>query len=211
MNILEQISSAVEKGKIQDVETLTQQALDEGTDPKTILDKGLLEGILAIGEKWKRNEVFIPEVLIAAKGMSTGAKILEDKLLEAGVEPKGTVVIGTVKGDLHDIGKNLVTMMVKGAGFNVIDIGVDKPASEFVKAAKENNAKVILVSALLTTTMPYIKNIVEEFEKEGIRDAYTIMAGGAPVTAEYVAECGGDFYTKDAVEAADKVKAIYNS
>ena len=187
---------------------LVQKALDEGINPEEILNEGLLKGMVAIGDKWKRNEAYIPEVLIAARAMNGGMEVLEQVLAANNIKTKGTVVIGTVKGDLHDIGKNLVAMMMKGVGYQVIDIGADVTARRFVDEAEKHNADVVCMSALLTTTMPYIRTVVDEFEKRGLRDKYILMAGGAPVSKEYVKEVGADYYSKDAVGAAELLPQI---
>ena len=201
MSLLEQMAADLMKGKANDVKTAVQQALDEGMEPGTILNDGLLAGMSVIGERFKRNEVYVPEVLIAARAMKAGMEILQPKLVSSGVEPKGTVVIGTVKGDLHDIGKNLVGMMLEGAGFKVIDIGIDVPAEKFVSEAKANNADIICVSALLTTTMTNMKSVVEAVAASDISPK--IMIGGAPVTQAYCDEIGADGYSADAASAAE--------
>jgi 5-methyltetrahydrofolate--homocysteine methyltransferase len=159
-----------------------------------------------IGEKFKKNEVFVPEVLVAARAMNAGLVILEPKLAEVGNEPVGKAVIGTVKGDLHDIGKNLVAMMLKGAGFEIIDLGVDVEAAAFLEKAEEIGADVICLSALLTTTMPYMKDVIEMFKEKGERDNYIIMIGGAPVNENYAKQIGADYYAPDASTAAENAK-----
>ena len=206
MAILEEISEYLQKGRAKNVKALVQQALDEGIDAKTILDDGLLSGMMIIGGKFKRNEVFVPEVLVAARAMNAGVALLEPKLVEIGNEPIGRAVIGTVKGDLHDIGKNLVAMMLKGAGFEVHDIGVDVTPEDFIAKAEEVNADVIAMSALLTTTMANMKNVCEALEENGIRDKYIVMVGGAPVTDSFAEEIGADYYTADAASAAEVAK-----
>ena len=208
MLIYNQISEVLQKGRVAEVKALVQKALDEGLKPDGILNDGLLKGMMEIGDRWKRNEAFVPEVLIAARAMNGGMEVLEQVLAANNIKPKGTVVIGTVKGDLHDIGKNLVAMMMKGVGYKVVDIGVDIPAERFVEEAEKNHADVVCMSALLTTTMPYIKNVVDEFEKRGLRDKFILMAGGAPVTEEYIKEVGADYYSKDAVGAAELLPEI---
>ena len=208
MSLFNQISEVLQKGRVAEVKGLVQKALDEGSKPESILNDGLLKGMMEIGDKWKRNEAFVPEVLIAARAMNGGMEVLEQALAADNIKAKGTVVIGTVKGDLHDIGKNLVAMMMKGVGYKVIDIGVDISAERFVEEAEKNHADVVCMSALLTTTMPYIGTVVNEFEKRGLRDKYILMVGGAPVTPEYVKEVGADFYSKDAVGAAELLPEI---
>ncbi|NLN81823.1 MAG: cobalamin-binding protein [Clostridiales bacterium] len=208
MGILEEISSLMQQGRAPKVKELVQQAIDEGVSPKEILEKGLLGAMSIIGDKFKKNEIFVPEVLIAARAMNAGVSILKPYLVEAGVESKGTAVIGTVKGDLHDIGKNLVKMMLEGKGLNVIDLGVDVPAEDFVKAAQENNADIICCSALLTTTMGEMKNVVAAAAAAGIRDKVKIMVGGAPITQSFCDSIGADCYSPDAASAADAALAL---
>lgn len=178
--------------------------MDEGIPAKDVLEQGLLSGMSVVGEKFKNNEVFVPEVLIAARAMNAGVAILKPYLTEAGVEAKGTAVIGTVKGDLHDIGKNLVKMMLEGRGLNVIDLGVDVEPERFVQAAIDNEADIICCSALLTTTMGEMKHVVEAAAAKGIRDKVKIMIGGAPVTQSFCDSIGADCYTADAASAADE-------
>ena len=203
MAILEEISTFLQQGRAPKVKELVQQAIDEGIAPQTILEEGLLSGMNVVGEKFKNNEVFVPEVLVAARAMNMGVGVLKPYLVRAGVESKGTAVIGTVKGDLHDIGKNLVKMMLEGKGLTVIDLGVDVPAEKFVSAAVENNAQLICCSALLTTTMGEMKSVVEEADKQGIRDKVKILVGGAPVTQSFCDSIGADGYTADAASCAD--------
>ena len=203
MAILEEISSFLQKGRAPKVKELVQQALDEGVPPQEILEKGLLDGMSIVGEKFKNNEVFVPEVLVAARAMNAGVAILKPYLVEAGVESKGTAVIGTVKGDLHDIGKNLVKMMIEGKGLRVVDLGVDVSPEKFLEAAEENHADIICCSALLTTTMGEIKNILAYLEARNVRGKYKVMIGGAPVSQSYCDAIGADYYTPDAASAAD--------
>lgn len=208
MSTLSEISSFLQQGRKPKVEALVNQALEEGISAKEILENGLLDGMNVVGEKFKNNEVFVPEVLIAARAMNAGVAILKPYLTEAGVESKGTAVIGTVKGDLHDIGKNLVKMMLEGKGLNVIDLGVDVAPETFVAAAIEHKADIICCSALLTTTMNEMKNVVEEAKKQGIREQVKIMVGGAPVTQVFCDTIGADCYTSDAASAADAALAF---
>lgn len=203
MSILSDISENLQRGKAKAVKELVEQAVSEGISVKEILEDGLLSGMSIIGEKFKNNEVYVPEVLIAARAMNAGSEILKPLLADSGVKAKGKIVIGTVKGDLHDIGKNLVKMMMEGKGFEIIDLGVDVPAEKFVEACKENDADIIACSALLTTTMTEMKNVVDECTKSGIRDKVTIMIGGAPITQNYCDSIGADIYTSDAASAAD--------
>lgn len=208
MGILEEISGLLQQGRAPLVKEKVQEALDQGISPKDILEKGLLDGMGIIGEKFKNNEVFVPEVLIAARAMNAGVSILKPHLVEAGVESKGTAVIGTVKGDLHDIGKNLVKMMLEGKGLSVIDLGVDVPSEQFVQAAIDNKADIICCSALLTTTMGEMKNVVEAAVQMGIRDKVKIMVGGAPITQSFCDSIGADCYTPDAASASDAALAF---
>ncbi len=202
MNILQEISTLLQQGRAPKVKELVAQAIEEGFGPKEILEEGLLSGMSIIGEKFKNNEVFVPEVLIAARAMNAGVEILKPHLVSAGVESKGTVVLGTVKGDLHDIGKNLVKMMMEGKGLKVVDLGVDVGSDKFVEAAKENNANIIACSALLTTTMGEMKEVVEKVKEEDL-DSVKIMIGGAPVTQSFCESIGADYYTADAASASD--------
>lgn len=211
MSIIQEISEELQKGKSKNVKTLVQQALDEGMDAKEILESGLLDGMMVVGGKFKRNEVFVPEVLVAARAMNAGMTILEPMLVEMGNEPVGKAVVGTVKGDLHDIGKNLVVMMLKGAGFEVYDLGVDVEPTAFVEKAEEIGADVIGLSALLTTTMPNMKDVLTLLEEKGVREKYIVMIGGAPVSDSFAKEIGADFYTADAATAAETAKkAVLN-
>ena len=201
MEILNDISTLLQQGRAPKVKEKVQEALDQGISAKDILEEGLLSGMSVIGEKFKNNEVYVPEVLIAARAMNAGVALLKPYLVDAGVEAKGTVVIGTVKGDLHDIGKNLVKMMMEGKGLNVVDLGVDVSAEQFVSAAKENNADIIACSALLTTTMTEMKNVVDAVKAESLD--VKVMVGGAPVTQNFCDSIGANSYTADAASAAD--------
>lgn len=209
MAIIDEISEKLQKGKAKEIKELVPQALEEGIPAKDILEKGLLAGMSIIGEKFKNNEVYVPEVLIAARAMKVGTEILKPYLVSADVKPAGKVCIGTVKGDLHDIGKNLVKMMLEGKGLEVIDLGVDVAPETFVSTAKEQGCKVICCSALLTTTMGVMKEVVECAKAEGIRDEVKIMVGGAPITQAYCDEIGADAYTSDAASAADKAISFF--
>lgn len=203
MAILEEISTLVQRGRAAKVKELVAQALNEHVSAQEVLENALLSAMSIVGEKFKKNEVFVPEVLVAARAMNAGVEILRPYLVADGVTTKGTVVLGTVKGDLHDIGKNLVKMMMEGKGLEVIDLGVDVPAETFIQKAQEHNAKAICCSALLTTTMEEMKTVVEETIKSGIRDNVKIMIGGAPITQDYCDSIGADYYTPDAASAAD--------
>ena len=198
---LSALAEYVENGKQQETAQAVQEALDEGVAPGDILTDGLTAGMQVVGRKFKNNEFYVPEVLIAARAMQAGMDILEPKLAESGVKPAGTVVLGTVKGDLHDIGKNLVAMMLKGGGLRVIDVGIDVEADDFVEKAKENNADVVGLSALLTTTMPQMKEVINALKKAGVETK--VIIGGAPVTQDYAEEIGADGYAADAASAVD--------
>lgn len=202
MKILEEMSSLLQKGRKEKVRVLVTQALDDGLDPKDILNKGLLSGMMAVGEKFKNNEIFVTEVLMAGHALNAGLSVLEPRLSEVGSAPVGKVVIGTVKGDSHDIGKNLVALMMKGVGFEVIDIGVDADADRFISEAECAGADVICMSALLTTSMPYMKVVIDALKEQGLRDKYIIMVGGTSVDEDFAREIGADYYTPDAVTAA---------
>ena len=198
-----ELNKMVATGKSKAVKELVTAAIEEGIAPKDILEKGLLPGMSEIGEKFKNNEVYVPEVLIAARAMNAGTALLKPLMAAGDIVAPGTAVIGTVKGDLHDIGKNLVKMMLEGKGINVIDLGVDVSAEKFVAEAKANGANLICCSALLTTTMGEMAEVVKKAEEEGIRDQVWIMVGGAPITQEYCDKIGADCYTSDAASAAD--------
>lgn len=207
---IHEISEFLQKGRAKNVKALVEEALNEGKDPKAILNEGLLAGMMIIGEKFKKNEVFVPEVLVAARALNAGLAILEPKLIEIGNEPVGKAVIGTVKGDLHDIGKNLVTMMMKGVGFEVTDLGVDVEPAVFIDRAQEVGANVICMSALLTTTMPNMQAVIDELNSRGLRDKFIVMVGGAPVNQSFADQIGADYYTPDAATAAETAKAAVN-
>lgn len=203
----EQISELLQKGNMPEVVRLCQEEVDAGSPASEILES-LLSGMSVIGGKFKRNEVFVPEVLIAARAMNGGLDVIKPLLAAEGVESVGKVVIGTVKGDLHDIGKNLVAMMLTGAGLEVIDLGVDVSSDKYIAAIEEHDADIICMSALLTTTMTYMKTVVDALEEKGVRDKVKIMVGGAPVTDDFAAEIGADKYTPDAATAAEVAKAL---
>lgn len=211
MSILEEISEFLQKGKRKNVKALIEQALEEGIDPKMILKEGLMSGMSIIGGKFKREEVFVPDVMMAARAMNVGLSILEPKLVEAGNEPIGRVVIGTVQGDLHDIGKNLTAMLLKGAGFEIYDMGVDVSAEAFLEKAEEVNADIIGLSALLSTTMSQMKEVIDLLKEKNLRDKYIVMIGGAPITNEFAEEIGADYYTPDAASAAEVAKKVVES
>ena len=211
MSILEEISEFLQKGKRKNVKALIEQALEEGIDPKIILKEGLMSGMSITGGKFKREEVFVPDVMMAARAMNVGLSILEPKLVEAGNEPIGRVVIGTVQGDLHDIGKNLTAMLLKGAGFEIYDMGVDVSAEAFLEKAEEVNADIIGLSALLSTTMSQMKEVIDLLKEKNLRDKYIVMIGGAPITNEFAEEIGADYYTPDAASAAEVAKKAVES
>ena len=206
--MLNEISLKLQAGKAKDVKVLVQQALDAGIAPKDILEQGLLHGMDVVGEKFKNNEVFVPEVLVAARAMNFGMAVLKPMLVAEGVKNTGKACIGTIKGDLHDIGKNLVKMMLEGKGFEVIDLGADVAPETFVKTAVEQNCQIIGISALLTTTMNTMEEVVKLAEEAGIRDKVKIMVGGAPLTDAFAKKIGADAYTPDAATAADAAVAF---
>ncbi len=201
--ILNEISENLQRGKAKIVKELVQKAIDAGISPDVILNEGLLPGMSVVGEKFKTNEVYVPEVLVAARAMNMGAQLLKPLLAEAGVQAVGKVCIGTVQGDLHDIGKNLVKMMLEGKGLEVIDLGTDVAPETFVQTAIDENCQIICCSALLTTTMGVMEEVVKKAEEAGIRDKVKIMIGGAPVDEAYCEKIGADKYTPDAASAAD--------
>ena len=195
-------------GKVDEVSSLTKEALEGSLSPQDILEQGLLAGMDVVGQRFKANEMFIPEVLRCAKCMHGAMEILRPLLVESGVKTAGTLVIGTVKGDLHDIGKNLVGMMFEGAGFKVIDLGIDQEPQAFVDALKDHKAELFGMSALLTTTMPKMGETINAIKEAGIRDHVKIMIGGAPVTAEFAKEIGADAYASNAASAVDTGKEL---
>ncbi len=208
MSIYAEISENLQKGKAKVVKELVQKAIDDGMPASEVLEQGLLDGMSVVGEKFKNNEVFVPEVLIAARALNAGVELLKPLLVEQGVKAKGKICIGTVKGDLHDIGKNLVKMMMEGRGLEVVDLGTDVSAEKYVQTAIDEGCQIICCSALLTTTMPVMKEVVEACENAGIRDKVKIMIGGAPVTDAYCKQIGADCYTPDAASAAEAAVAF---
>ncbi|MFP4167088.1 MAG: corrinoid protein [Opitutales bacterium] len=206
MNDIHPLTQAVINGRRKEVPALVQQCLDEGEEAVDILEKRLVPGMAEVGEKFKRNEIFVPEMLVAARAMKEAMGVLEPLLAEAGVKPEYTAVIGTVEGDLHDIGKNLVAMMWKGANIEVIDLGVNVTPDKFVEAATEHQASMIGLSALLTTTMPSMRDVVKAIRDAGIQAK--IVIGGAPITQEFADEIGADGYAKDAGNAVDTAMAL---
>jgi 5-methyltetrahydrofolate--homocysteine methyltransferase len=205
---LKALAQAILEGKRNDAVELTQKLIDAGVTPKQILDEGLIAGMSVAGEKFKNGEYFVPEILVAARAMKASMELLRPLLVATDVQPIGTMVIGTVRGDLHDIGKNLVAMMMEGAGFKVVDLGVDVTAEKFIEAAKEHNAQIVGMSALLTTTMTYIPEVIKAFDAEGLRPKVKLIVGGAPVTQEWANQIGADAYAPDAATAVDKCKEL---
>ena len=208
MSIYSEISENLQKGKAKIVKALVEQAVAEGCPAAEILNDGLLAGMNVVGEKFKKNEVYVPEVLVAARAMNMGVQVLKPQLAEDGVQAVGKVCIGTVQGDLHDIGKNLVKMMMEGKGLEVIDLGTDVAPETFIETAIRENCEIICCSALLTTTMDVMADVVKKAEEAGIRDRVKIMVGGAPVTDSFCEQIGADKYTSDAASAADAAVAL---
>jgi len=203
MELLNEISALVQKGKAKDVKVLVQQAIDQGVPAEQILEEGMLSAMGIVGEKFQKNEIFVPEMLVAARAMNAGVELLKPLLISSDVKAKGRVCIGTVQGDLHDIGKNLVRMMLEGKGLEVVDLGTDVAPATFVEKAVEHDCQVICCSALLTTTMGVMRDVVKAAEEAGIRNKVKIMVGGAPVTDAFCKQIGADAYTPDAASAAD--------
>lgn len=202
MDILSDISQAMQKGRAKLVRELVPKAMEEGIPAKAILEEGLLAGMNIVGEKFQNNEIFVPEVLIAARAMNAGIELLKPHLADADTRPMGRACLGTVKGDLHDIGKNLVRMMLEGKGIEVIDLGVDVSPETFVQTAIDQNCDIIACSALLTTTMAEMKTVVEGVRASDLADQVKIMIGGAPITQAFCEQIGADSYTADAATAA---------
>ncbi|MFA6078646.1 MAG: corrinoid protein [Candidatus Omnitrophota bacterium] len=206
--ILKDIREALFKGDRDGVARLTKSALDQGMEIKTILNDALIAGMEVIGNKFKKNDIFIPEVLISAKAMHAGVAVLEPHFLKSGIKPIGRVVIGTVKGDLHDIGKNIVSMMLKGSCFDIVDFGIDVPPAKFVEAVKAGDVDILAMSSLLTTSMSSMKETIKSLKDLGLRDKVKIMVGGAPVTQEFADMIGADAFARDAATAVDKAKEL---
>ncbi len=206
MAVLEDLYQSVLEGDMNGATDAVNSAIEEGIEAAEILNKGLIAAMTEVGRLFEEGEYFVPEMLIAARAMQAGVAILKPKLLEADIKPLGKVVVGTVKGDLHDIGKNLVAMMLEGVGFEIIDLGTDVSPEKFVEAVKEHSAEFIGMSALLTTTMPSMKSSVEALQEAGVRDDVKVMIGGAPVTQKYADEIGADIYAPDGPSAARKAK-----
>jgi 5-methyltetrahydrofolate--homocysteine methyltransferase len=205
---LQEIAELIIQGKVSQVKELVREAVDEEEDVQKILNEGLLAGMSVVGDRFKKGEFYVPEVLVAARAMKEGMEILKPFLVEKNIKGKGTIVLGTVKGDLHDIGKNLVGMMLEGAGFEVVDLGVDVAPEKFIQAAKEKSADITGLSALLTTTMLSMKDVIGAVEKEGLKGKVKVIIGGAPVTQDYANEIRADGYAPDAASAVDVVKEL---
>jgi len=208
LDILQQISDNLQRGDDDKVFALTKQAIENNLPPKSILDDGLIAGMAVVGKKFKAHEIFLPDVLLAAKAMYAGMDQLKPLLIKEGIPAIGKIVVGTVQGDLHDIGKNLVAIMLKGAGFEIIDLGNDVSPEKFVDAALTNEASVIGLSALLTTTMPVMKKVVDLVKERNLSDKIKVIVGGAPLTDDYAHEIGADAYGFDGMNAVDKVKML---
>ncbi|MDO8545050.1 MAG: corrinoid protein [Opitutaceae bacterium] len=207
MTTLEQLSQAIGNGKAKDAKVFAQRALDEGTAPGDIVDQALVPAMAAVGEKFKNNEIFVPEMLVAARAMKEAMLLLEPRLVAAGITPKFTALIGTVQGDLHDIGKNLVGVMLKGANFKVVDLGTNVPAAKFVAAINEHRPQIVGLSALLTTTMPAMVETVRTIRASGCPPV-KIMIGGAPISQQFADEIGADGFAPDAGSAVDRAREL---
>ncbi len=208
MNNLERISEALQKGEAEKITELVRLALTEQRSPEEILDNGLIEGMNIIGVKFKEHEIFLPEVLMAARAMYAGLDVLNPLLAQTGVKKIGKVVLGTVKGDLHDIGKNLVKMMLEGTGFEVFDLGVDVSADKFIAAVREHQPDIVAMSALLTTTMVFMSEVINSLQSADLRKKVKVIIGGAPVTQHYADQIGADCYSPDAATAAEDAKRL---
>ena len=200
------IANSIIDGEEEKIRELVQQAISGDVSAEVILNEGLIAGMNVVGERMRKHEIFIPEVLMSATAMHTGMDLLKPLLMSSGISMGPKVVFGTAKGDIHDIGKNLVSMMLKGAGFQVIDLGTSVPAERFVEAARKEEAPIVAMSALLTTTMPEMKNTIEALKEAGMRERVKVIVGGAPVSPEYAAQIGADGYARDAARAVDKVR-----
>jgi len=208
LSLLEEISNHLQRGDHNGVGELARRALDNGMAPADILDNGLIAGMSVVGEKFKKHEIFLPDVLLAARAMYAGMDLLKPLLIKDNIPTLGKVVLGSVQGDVHDIGKNLVGIMLKGAGFEIIDLGHDVSPDDFVDAAVREKARVIGMSALLTTTMPVMKKVVNKLKEMNLSGEIKTVIGGAPVTADYAASIGADAYAYDGLNAVDKIKAM---
>ncbi len=210
MELLNQISENLQNGFDKTVVQLTKDAVEKKIHPEEILNNGLITGMNVVGRKFKNHEIFLPDVLLAARAMNGAMEVLKPLLIKEGIPIRGKVVIGSVKDDLHDIGKNLVAILLKGAGFEVIDLGNDVPAEKFIRVAREENAHVIGMSALLTTTMPVMKKVVDIAKDEGLYGKVKIIVGGAPVSKEYALEIGADAYSYDGANAVETVESFFS-
>jgi len=208
MDLLQKISEELQRGNYDEMPQFIQQALDAGVPAPRILKEGLVLGMSIVGEQFQNDEIFLPDVLISAKAMQAGMTILRPRLAEAGVKLSGKIVMGTVKGDIHDIGKNLVAMLLEGAGYQVIDLGIDVSPEKFVEAIKSNKADLVGLSALLTITMPLMKEVIESLVESGVRKSVKVVVGGAPVTEQFAQEIGADGYAPDAHTAVQKVREL---
>jgi 5-methyltetrahydrofolate--homocysteine methyltransferase len=208
MELLQRLSEELQKGNYQEVPQLVKQALEAKISASKILSDGLVAGMDVVGEKFRRDELFIPEVLISAKAMKSGMEVLRPELIKSGSKLVGKVVLGTVKGDLHDIGKNLVGMLLEGAGYQVIDLGIDVPSEKFVVSVKEDQPQIVALSALLTTTMPKMKEVIESLVESGMRNRVKVIVGGAPITEKFANDIKADGYAPDAASAVEKVRKL---
>jgi 5-methyltetrahydrofolate--homocysteine methyltransferase len=208
MDLLQKVSEELQRGNFREVPKLVQEALDTGVSPSKILNDGLVAGMDVVGEKFRKDELFIPEVLMAARAMHAGMEILRPKLVETGAKLAGKIILGTVKGDLHDIGKNLVGMFLEGGGFQVIDAGIDVPTETFVEMVRSNKPNILGLSALLTTTLPKMKEVIESLIKAGVRNSVKVIVGGAPVTEKFAKEIGADGYAPDGASAVERVRDL---
>jgi len=209
-NAFNEISMLLQNGKAKEIVPAVEKALNEGASPADILEKGLISGMNTVGSKFKKGEIFVPQVLVSARAMNHAAAALKPALSAAGIQPVGKAIICTVKGDLHDIGKNLVKMMIEGSGVEVLDLGMDCSNEKIIEAVKSSDAKVLCLSALLTTTMNMQKEAIDALKNAGLRDKVKIMVGGAPVTQSFADEIGADAYTADAATAAEVCRSFYN-
>jgi len=205
---LKELSDAIFQGDVSKVKEITLRALQEKKEPKEILEQGLIKGMKVVGIKFKNNEIFLPEVLLASRAMYGGMELLQPELIKSGVKAVGKVIIGTAKGDLHDIGKNLVAMMLRGGGFEVIDLGIDVTPEKYLKAFHEHQPDILGISALLTTTMIGMRDVITILKKAGLRSKIKVMVGGAPVTQEFADEIGAEGYAPDAASAVDKAREL---
>lgn len=203
MSVLLQINEMLQKGRAKNVEELVKQAINEGIPAQSILNDGLISAMMVVGQKFKENKIYVPEVLIAARAMNAAVAVLQPELVKQGVKPVGKAIVCTVKGDLHDIGKNLVKMMLEGVGIECVDLGVDVDGDAIVEAVKETGANVVCLSALLTTTMTAQKDVIDALKEAGVRDSVKVMVGGAPVTQSFADSIGADAYAVDAASAAE--------